>query len=98
MATIVNATSWGMGIENAMSYLRQRLGDQPREEDAERQPEGGADERGDDALVADHPARLPAGHPDRAEHPELPRALEHAEHERVDHAEQAHDDRNASST
>ena len=93
MATIVKATSSGIGIENAMSYLRQRLGHQPGEEDAEREPEGGADQRRDDALVADHPARLPAGHPDRPQHPELACALEHAEHERVDHPEQAHDDR-----
>src|SRR3954467_16001949 len=37
--------------------LRERLGHEPGEEDAEREPECRADQRGDDALVADHPAR-----------------------------------------
>ena len=32
-------------------------------------------------------------HPDRAQHPELARALEHGQHERVDDPEQADDDR-----
>src|SRR5215210_6697589 len=36
---------------------------------------------------------LPPRHPDRAQHPQLARALEDREHDRVHHAEQAHDHR-----
>ena len=69
-----------------------------RDEDAgedqpERDPDERADQRGDDALVADHPPRLPAGEPDRAQHPDLARPLEHGEHQRVHDPEQADDDR-----
>ncbi len=46
-----------------------------------------------DRLVADHPARLAAGHPDRAQHAELARALEDGQDERVDDPEEADDDR-----
>ena len=63
MATIVKATSSGTGIEKPMSYCESAWVTRGRQEDAERQPERGADQRGDDALVADHPARLPARHP-----------------------------------
>src|SRR3954447_22712226 len=65
--------------------LRQRLGDQPGEEDAEWEAEGGADQRGDDALVADHAARLAPGQADLPQHPELARALDHAEQGVFDH-------------
>ena len=44
-----------------------------------------------DALVADHPPDLAAGHADGPQHPELARALEHREDERVDDPEQADD-------
>ena len=54
-------------------------------------PERRTDQRGDDALVPDHPPYLPAGHADRPQHPELACPLEDGEHERVDDAEQAHD-------
>ena len=65
------------------------------EEHADGDPERGADQRGDDALVPDHPPDLPAGHADRPQHPELAGALEDRQHERVDDAEQAHDHRQA---
>ena len=64
-----------------------------RRADPEQDPEHAAEQRGDDALVADHPPQLAAAHPDRAQHPELPRALEHRQHQRVDDPEQADDDR-----
>ncbi len=56
-------------------------------------PERGADQRRHDRLVADHPARLPARHPDCAQHADLARALEHRQHERVHDPEQRDDDR-----
>ena len=61
------------------------------EDDSEHDPEDAADERRDHALVADHPPHLPARHPDRAQHPDLARPLEHRQHERVDDPEQADD-------
>ena len=48
---------------------------------------------GDHRLGADHPAHLAPAHPDRAQHPELARALVHGQRERVDDAEQGHDHR-----
>ena len=51
------------------------------------------DESGDDALVADHPSHLTPRHPNRAQHAELARALEHREDERVHDPEEADDDR-----
>jgi len=71
----------------------QRAGRERGEEYTQGQAEGGADEGGDDALVADHASRLAAGHPDRAEHPELAGAFEHRQHQGVDHAEHADDHR-----
>ena len=65
--------------------------EQRAEHDPEHDPDHAADQRGDHALVADHPPHLPARHPDRAQHPELARALEHGEHERVHDPEQADD-------
>ena len=44
---------------------------------------------------ADHAARLPPRHADRAQHAELARPLEDGQHERVDHAEQARRSRRA---
>ena len=67
--------------------------DECGEEDAERESEGGADESGDDALVADHPPHLASGHADCAQHAELAGAFEDGEHECVDDPEQADDDR-----
>ena len=49
--------------------------------------------RGDDRLVADHPAHLATRGADRTEHAELARALGDREHERVDDPEQRDDDR-----
>ena len=56
-------------------------------------PMNGADQRGDHALVPDHPPHLAARHPDRAQHAELARPLEHGEDERVHDPEQADDHR-----
>ena len=66
--------------------------EQAGEDDAEDDPEHGPDQRRDHALVADHPADLAPGHPDRAQHPQLARPLEDGQHERVDDAEEADDD------
>ena len=63
------------------------------EPDPERDPERRADQRGDHRLVPDHPARLAPGHADRAQHPELARALEDGQDERVHDPEEADDDR-----
>ena len=74
---------------------RSRTGRAPRSSarrgKADGDPERRADEGGDDALLPDHPPHLAAGHADRPQHPQLARALEDREHERVDDAEQAHD-------
>ena len=52
----------------------------PRQVRAEEQAYGRAqrraDQRCDDRLVADHAARLTAGHADRAQHADLTRALD----------------------
>ena len=92
-ATSVNAASMPTGIDIADVVLRQRLRDQRGQQDPQREPERGADQRRDHALVADHPPRLPAGHADRAQHAQLAGPLEDRQHERVDHAEQRHDHR-----
>ena len=73
--------------------LGERPVDEGREEDPEREPDRRADERRDDALLPDHPADLPARHPDRAEHPDLTRALVDRQNERVDHPEDADEHR-----
>jgi len=70
-----------------------RLPDHQREHDAERDPERGADQRRDDALVADHAPHLALRHADGAQHPQLARPLEHCQHERVHDAEEADDHR-----
>ena len=75
---------------------RQALVGEQRRHDR-RQPEPGghaghrADQRRDDALVADHPPDLPARHPDRAQRAQLLHPLERRQHERVDDAEQRDD-------
>ena len=88
IATSAKTTSWPHGTENSTSNCDSAFVTSDGEEDAEREPERGADERGDHALVPHHAPRLPARHADRAEHPELARPLEHGEDERVDHAEE----------
>ena len=65
------------------SVLRERLDRQRAEADPERQPSAAPISAGDHALVADHPPRLPPGHADGAQHPELARALEDGQDERV---------------
>ena len=77
------------------AVVGQREGGDGGEEHADADPERRADQGGDDALVPDHPADLPACHADRPEHPELARPLEDREDERVDDAEQADDHRQA---
>ena len=77
----------------AQVVLAERLRHQQRQEDPERESERRADQRGDDALVADHAARLAPRHPDRTQHPELARPLEDRQRERVHHPEEADDDR-----
>ena len=67
-------------------------GEQCAEHETERDAERAADQRRDHALVTDHAADLPPRHPDRAQHPELARPLEHRQDERVHDAEQADDD------
>ena len=93
IATIVRTTSCTHGIAKRTSYSESARLTSSREEDAEREPDRRADERRDDALLADHPAHLAPRHPDRAQHPDLARALVDREHERVDHPEDAHEDR-----
>ena len=87
-ATIVRTTSWTHGTASARRTRRAQI-DESCEEDPERQPDRGADERSDDALLTDHPAHLPACHADGAQHPDLARALVHRQHEGVDHPEDA---------
>src|SRR6266508_279684 len=62
---------------------------QQRQPEPENDPDRAADQRGDHALVPDHPFQLPPGQPDRAQHAELAGAFEHGQHQRVDDAEQA---------
>ena len=69
----------------------ERLGREDGKEDADHDSERASDQRGDDALVTDHPAHLPAGHPHSSQHPDLACPLEDREHERVHHAEQTDD-------
>src|SRR5436190_21907 len=67
--------------------------DEVAEEDSDRDPQRSPDQSRRDALEADHQARLPAGQPDRAQHPQLASSLEDGQDERVDDPEHAHDDR-----
>ncbi len=76
-------------MEKRQVELPERARHECGQEDPERQPERRADERGDDALLPDHAAGLPARHPDRPEHPDLTRPLVDREDERVDHPEDA---------
>src|SRR5262249_17022524 len=71
----------------ADAEARQSGGDEGGQEDSEREAEGGADERGDDALVPDHSPHLPSGHTDCSQHAELARAFENGKHQRVDDPE-----------
>ena len=96
IAAIVKTMTWVVG--NANSRKSTFAIRRPARIEPEHDPDERADQRGDHALVADHPPRLPARHPDRAQHPDLARALEHGQHERVDDPEQADDDDSASST
>ena len=54
-------------------------------------PSDAADQRGDHALVPDHPPHLAPRHADRAQHPELTCPLEDGQHERVHDPEEADD-------
>ena len=92
-ATATNAASVATGRPNCDVVVGQRLRDERRQPDPERQAERRADQRRDDALVPHHPPRLAARQPDRPQHPELARPLEDRQHERVDHPEQADDHR-----
>ena len=67
------------------------MGDEDREEEADDDPERGPDQGRHDALVADHLARLLSSEAHRAQHPDLARALEHRQDERVHDSEQADD-------
>ena len=91
IAAITNTTS--VPDRDREGGVFDRLPDHQREHDADGDPERGADQGGDDALVADHAAHLAAGHADRAQHAELAGALEDGQHERVDDPEEADDDR-----
>ena len=71
IATTVNTTRLGIDTANCDVEPRQRVRDRRREDDADRKAEPGADQRGDDALVAHHPPCLPPRHADGAQHPEL---------------------------
>src|SRR5919197_1974543 len=75
----------------ADALAREPLRHERGQEQPERQPEPRPDQRRDHALVPDHPPHLPPRHPDRSQHPELACPLEHREHERVHHPEQADD-------
>ena len=81
-------------VDGNHEHDRSHAGDQQAaEHEPEHDPEHGADQRGDHALVPDHPPRLATRHADRAQHPDLARALEHRQDERVDDAEEADHDR-----
>ena len=90
-SAIAKTISWPTGSENDDEV--DARDEQRAEHDPEQDPERAADQRGDHALVPDHAPHLPPGHADRAQHPELARALEHRQHERVHDPEQADDDR-----
>ena len=90
-ATTVNAISDPTGrAKRSPSPLRAAVA-KAGQEQTHGYSEHGPDQRRDDALVADHPPHLAAAHPDRPEHPELTRALQDGERQRVHDAEQRHD-------
>ena len=91
IAAITNTISVPIGTVKVPKSIAAPI--KRRQQDPERDPEGGAQQRGDDALVADHPPDLTAAHADRAQHAELAGALEDRQHERVDDPEQADHDR-----
>ena len=92
-ATTTSTISWRDRQLEADVVLAEGARHERRQEDPERQPERGTDQRGDHALVPDHPPRLTACHPHRAQHPQLPRPLEDGQRERVHHPEEADDHR-----
>ena len=75
------------------AFVLQRLGDQRREDQPEDHAEDRADQRRDHRLVADHRPHLAARHPDRPQHPQLPRAFVDRERQRVGDPEQRDHDR-----
>ena len=54
-------------------------------------PEDTSDQGRDDALVANHPSHLPAGHAHGPQHSQLARPLEDGQDQRVHHAEETDD-------
>ena len=89
IVAIAKTISCPTGSEKTMKSTR--ADEQRAEHDPEHDADHAADQRGDHALVADHPAHLAPRHADRAQHPELARALEDRQHERVHDPEQADD-------
>ena len=82
-ASTRNTTSWPNGTLNPTPRSLSAKVVSQANSDADRGAEHAADERGDDALVADdHAPHLAGGRADGAQHPELARAL-------VDRQEQA---------
>ena len=67
-----------------------RRGPEPR---ADHDPDHGAENRDDHGLRADHLPDLTAFHPHRPQQADLARALEHRQHERVDDADHARQNR-----
>ena len=91
IAAIANTITCVVG--NAKTMKSTRDDQEAAEHEPEDDPDHGADQCRDHALVPDHAADLPPGHSDRAQHADLARPLEHGQHERVDDAEEADDDR-----
>ena len=92
-ATSTTTRIAGTGTEKvetnvAGSALDHAVSEQQPEPDAERR----AEQRHEGGLEAHHPADLAAGHADRTNQPELPRALEHRQGERVADADQGDHD------
>ena len=93
MATIAKTTIGTSRRENVTSRLRRARTITPASRIPQGQPQRGADQGRDHALVSDHSTRLPTSESDRAQHAELASALEDRERQRVHHPEQADHDR-----
>ena len=80
-------TSWPTGSEKPSPRSSSACDTRKREEHADRRAQQPADHRGDHALVQHHAAHLPARAADRAQQPELARALVDRQEQRVGDAE-----------
>ena len=95
IAAIRTTNGSATGTERIEPFVLERLNRRDRKPQADDGADDRAQEGVDHRLVADHAPHLAARCADRAQHPELPRALEDRQRQRVHDAEDRDDHRQA---